>query len=104
MSVRAMPVALTNVRRPRAMQIHSLKSSLFACMAVVALAALPTAAAANDEETCVKQPDNLAVAVCSRAIESKQFTGRSLARIHTRRGGAYQALGDTKRALADYNT
>ena len=72
-------------------------------MAVVALAGLPTVAAADDEETCIEQPDNLAVAVCSRAIESRQFTGRSLARMHARRGGAYQALGDTKRALADYN-
>jgi tetratricopeptide (TPR) repeat protein len=84
------------------MQIHSL-SRLLACMAVVVLAGLPTAAAANDEETCIKQPENLAVAVCSRLIDSKQYTGRSLARLHARRGGAYQAQGKPDRAIADYN-
>src|SRR5262245_53285729 len=67
----------------------------------VALAELPTAAAADEWDTCINLSDDLAVAGCSRAIESHQHTGRSLARLHSRRGGAYRAQGDLARAMAD---
>src|SRR5205807_2586409 len=46
--------------------------------------------------------DDLAVAGCSRAIDSQQYTGRSLARLHVRRGGAYAAQGDIDHAMADF--
>jgi lipoprotein NlpI len=72
-------------------------------LAVVVLAGLPTAAAADEEDACVKLSDDLAVAGCSRAIDSRQYTGRSLARIYARRGGAYQAKGDFDHAMADFN-
>ena len=83
------------------MQTRFSTCRLLACMAVVVLAGLPRAAAA-DEWMGSCQID-LAVAGCSRAIELRQYTGRSLARLHARRGGAYQAQGDSKRAVADYN-
>ena len=76
---------------------------LLTCMAVAVLAGLPRVAAADEWDSCVKLSDALAIAGCSRAIDSHQYTGRSLARLHTRRGGAYQAQGDVKRAVADYN-
>ena len=76
---------------------------LLACMAVVFLAGLPRVAAADEWDSCVKLSDDLAVAGCSRAIDSHQYTGRSLARLYARRGGAYQAQGDVNRAVADYN-
>src|SRR6059058_3816897 len=97
------PAAPTNVRRPRAMQKHLSTYRLLACMAVVFLAGLPRVAAADEWDSCVKLSDDLAVAGCSRAIDSHQYTGRSLARLYARRGGAYQAQGDVNRAVADYN-
>jgi len=76
---------------------------LLACLAVMVLAGLPRVAAADELDSCVKLSDDLAVAECSRVIDSHQYTGRSLARLYTRRGGAYQAQGDVNRAVADYN-
>jgi tetratricopeptide (TPR) repeat protein len=69
----------------------------------MALAGLPMVAAADEWDACVKLSDDLAVAGCSRAIDSRQYTGRSLARLYTRRGGAYQAHNDLDRAMADFN-
>ena len=85
------------------MQMRSSTYRLFACLAVVALAGLPTVAAADEWGSCVKLSDDLAVAGCSRAIDSHQYTGRSLARLYARRGGAYQAQGDLDHAMADFN-
>ena len=85
------------------MQMRSSTYRLFACLAVVALAGLPTVAAADVWSSCVKLSDDLAVAGCSRAIDSHQYTGRSLARLYARRGGAYQAQGDLDHAMADFN-
>jgi tetratricopeptide (TPR) repeat protein len=85
------------------MQMRSSTYRLFACLAVVALAGLPTVAAADVWSSCVKLSDDLAVAGCSRAIDSHQYTGRSLARLSARRGGAYQAQGDLDHAMADFN-
>jgi hypothetical protein len=39
-------------------------------------------AAADELDSCVKLSDDLAVAGCSRAIASHQYTGRSLARLY----------------------
>ena len=85
------------------MQIRLPTCRLLACMAVVVLAGLPRAAAADEWESCVRLSEGLAVAGCSRAIDSHQYTGRSLARLYARRGGAYQTQGDLNRALADFN-
>jgi len=85
------------------MQMRFSTYRLLACMAVVVLAGLPGAAAADELDSCIKLSDNLAVAGCSRVIDSHQYTGRSLARLYARRGGAYQAQGDVNRAVADYN-
>ena len=85
------------------MQMRFSTCRLLACMAVVVLAGLPGVAAADEWDSCVKLSDDLAVAGCSRAIDSRQYAGRSLARLYARRGGAYQAQGDVNRAIADYN-
>ena len=60
-------------------------------------------AAADELDSCVKLSDDLAVAGCSRAIDPHQYTGRSLARLYARRGGAYQARGDLDHAMLDFN-
>ena len=85
------------------MQMRLSTYRLFAFMAVVVLAGLPRAAAADELDSCVKLSDDLAVAGCSRAIDSHQYTGRSLARLYARRGGAYQARGDPDHAMLDFN-
>ena len=85
------------------MQMRFSTYRLLACMAVVVLAGLPGVAAADEWDSCVKLSDDLAVAGCSRAIDSHQYTGQSLARLYARRGGAYAAKGDVNRAVADYN-
>ena len=85
------------------MQMRFSTYRLLACMAVVVLAGLPGVAAADEWDSCVKLSDDLAVAGCSRAIDSREYTGRSLARVYARRGGAYAAKGDVNRAVADYN-
>jgi hypothetical protein len=59
------------------MRMRSSTYRLFACLAVVALAGLPTMAAADEWGSCVKLSDDLPVAGCSRAIDSHQYTGRS---------------------------
>src|SRR5579871_6270579 len=93
----------TGVRRPHVMQMRSSAYRLFACLAVMALAGLPMVAAADEWDSCVKLSDDLAVAGCSRAIDSHQYTGRSLARLYARRGGAYQTQGELDHAIADFN-
>src|SRR5258708_29470297 len=85
------------------MQMRFSTYRLVACMAVVFLAGVPGVAAADEWDSCVKLSDDLAVSGCTRAIDSHQYTGRSLARLHARRGGAYQAQGDLTRAMAAYN-
>ena len=85
------------------MQMRSSGYCLFACLAVVALAGLPTVAAADVWDACEKQAGDLAVAGCSGAIDSHQYTGRDLARLHASRGAAYLAQGDLDHARADFN-
>ena len=85
------------------MQMRSSAYWLFTCLAVVGLAGLPTVAAADDRDTCGKESGDLAVAGCSRAIDSHQYTGRSLARLYAGRGVTYLAQGDLDHAMADFN-
>ena len=85
------------------MQMRSSAYWLFACLAVVALAGLPTVAAAKDLVICIRQPGDLAVAACSRAIDSHQYTGRILLQLYTARGVAHLAHGDLDHAMADFN-
>jgi tetratricopeptide (TPR) repeat protein len=84
------------------MQMRSAIFRLFACLAVVALAALPMVAAAEDRDPCKTQSGELGVAECSRAIDSHQYTGRTLARLHVGRGMAWAAKRELDRAIADF--
>src|ERR1041384_4214092 len=105
MSARGMAIGYPGCSGQRAethaMQRRPSAYRLLACLAVAALAGLPMVAAADEWDSCVKLSDDLAVAGCSRAIDSRQYTDRSLARLYSRRGGAYQAQGDLAHAMAD---
>src|SRR5689334_13780129 len=84
-------------------EVRRSKSALHGLAALAAVALFPTAAAADDWDTCGKQTGDLAIAACSRAIGSDRYTGESLARLYTARGVAYQAKGDLERAMEDFN-
>jgi len=84
-------------------QMRSSAYWLFACLAVVALAGLPTVAAADDADTCVKQSGDVAIAACSRAIASGKFRGEELAAIYVSRGVEYKNKRGLDRAIADFD-
>jgi lipoprotein NlpI len=85
------------------MQTRSSAYWLFACLAVVALAGLPTVAAADDADTCAKQSGDVAIAACSRAIASGKFRGEELAAIYVSRGVEYKNKRGLDRAIADFD-
>ena len=85
------------------MRMRSSGYWLFACVAVAALAGSPAVAAADVWDACEQQSGDLAVAGCSSAIESHEYTGRDLARLLASRGAAYLAQGDLDHARADFN-
>src|SRR5262249_5532558 len=58
-------------------------------------------AGADDAETCAKESGNVAIAACTRAIESGRYKGRDLAVIYSKRGKAWNAK-DRDRAIADH--
>ncbi len=70
--------------------------------ALAALGGLPTAAAADDAEICYTQSGNVAMAACSRAIESGRLRGRKLAVTYNNRGEEWKAKRDLSRAMTDY--
>ena len=80
-----------------------MRRSKFALLGLAAVALFPTTAAADDWDTCGKQSGDLAIAACSRAIDSRRYMGQSLARLYTARGVAYQAKGDLDSAMADFD-
>ena len=85
------------------MRMRSSAYWLFACLAVVALAGLPTVAAADDADTCAKQSGDVAIAACSRAIASGKFRGEELAAIYVSRGVEYKSKRGLDRAIADFD-
>ncbi|MET4177816.1 hypothetical protein ABIB99_008950 [Bradyrhizobium sp. LA6.1] len=85
------------------MQMRSSAYWLLPWLAVAALAGLPTVAAADDADTCAKQSGDAAIAACSRAIASGEFSGEELAKIYSNRGGGYKSKSDLDSAIADYS-
>jgi hypothetical protein len=85
------------------MKMRRSKLALLGLAALAAVALFPTTAAADDWDTCGKQSGDLAIATCSGAIDSRRYTGQSLAQLYTARGVAYRAKGDLDRAMADFN-
>jgi Tfp pilus assembly protein PilF len=76
------------------------------CAGVLAaslLAATPgVRAAGNDANMCVKEAGDAAIDACSRAIQSKRYTGHVLARQYLSRGVERRAKQDYDLALADF--
>jgi lipoprotein NlpI len=87
--------------------------TIFKALPVLAAAALLLAAGAaraqqsvDDVERCANlssSPD-LAIQHCTRAIESRRYSGEELSKLHYNRGIEWAAKGELDRAIADYDT
>jgi hypothetical protein len=62
------------------MQMRSTLCRLFPWLTVLALAGAPTVAAADDLDSCARQSGDAAIAACSRAIASGEFSGEERTR------------------------
>jgi tetratricopeptide (TPR) repeat protein len=85
------------------MQARSTLCRLFPWLTVLALAGGPTVAAADDLDTCARQSGDAAIAACSRAIASGEFSGEELAKIYLNRGVEHKSKGELDSAIADYS-
>ncbi len=74
---------------------------LLMLLTICALSAAP--AAADDRMTCERGSGDVAIAACARAIESGQFAGAELAKLHTNRGVELKRKGDVDGAIKDYD-
>jgi tetratricopeptide (TPR) repeat protein len=81
--------------------MHQLPAVLLTLVAISVLGAAP--AAADDRMTCERGSGDTAIAACGRAIESGQFTGLELAKLHTNRGVELKRKGDMDGAIKDYD-
>jgi Tfp pilus assembly protein PilF len=59
-------------------------------------------AAGNDANICIKESGDAAIDACSRAIQSKRYSGHVLARQYLSRGVERRAKEDYESALADF--
>jgi lipoprotein NlpI len=58
----------------------------------------------DEAQKCAETPDpNLALDLCTRAIQSGALSGASLAVTFNNRGNAYQSKGEYQRAIQDYD-
>jgi tetratricopeptide (TPR) repeat protein len=59
-------------------------------------------AAGNDANICIKETGDAAIDACSRAIQSRRYSGHMLARQYLSRGAERRAKEDYESALADF--
>jgi len=78
---------------------------LWLAVALLLLSAAPAGAQWNDDaQKCAETPSpDLALAHCTKAIQSGELSEPSLAVTLNNRGNAYQNKGDYVRAIADYD-
>ena len=71
----------------------------------LALLVVPSslAAADDDQRTCLWKSGDLAIAACTRAIESGKFKGGDLAALYGARASAYNNKGDYAHSIADFS-
>jgi tetratricopeptide (TPR) repeat protein len=63
-----------------------------------------SSAAADDGDTCTDSlRSDVAIAACTRAIASGQYTTQHVATLYTSRGTAYLATGQVDRAIQDFD-
>jgi tetratricopeptide (TPR) repeat protein len=74
-------------------------AGLFLATAFMAAPAL----ADDNSDVCFKETGEVAIAACTRAIQSRHFNGATLATIFNNRAIEYRQLGEYDRAIADYS-
>jgi Tfp pilus assembly protein PilF len=73
-----------------------------ALAAVLLAGTFDVQAAGNDANICIKESGDTAIDACSRAIQSRRFSGHMLARQYLSRGVERRAKQDYDSALADF--
>ena len=73
----------------------------FAMLFVTTTVMLAEPAAADDPETCRVESGDVAIAACTRAIESGKYRGKDLSAIYGNRCAEYNKRNDNDRVLAD---
>ena len=68
----------------------------------LALLGTVAARAADDAKTCTRESGDVAIDACSRAIQSRHYSGHALARLYLNRGVERRAKENYDDALADF--
>jgi tetratricopeptide (TPR) repeat protein len=76
---------------------------LVACTALVAVLGSAGLARADDMQVCHDESGDVAIAACTRVIESGKVTKRVLAYAYTSRGVEWRAKGEVDRAIWDHS-
>jgi tetratricopeptide (TPR) repeat protein len=82
-----------------------MRQLMTAVTAAIAVSAILCGGAAagpkEDEHTCAKESGDVAIAACTRAIQSGAFTGRNLAILYINRGAEWQNKNENDKELDD---
>jgi tetratricopeptide (TPR) repeat protein len=89
--------------RPQTFLVRSGSKRVPWCAAVLTLAMIATATAAEERETCQKAEGQAAVAACTAVISSGQLQGHDLAAAYFSRAFNLNKLGEPDRAIEDYS-
>jgi tetratricopeptide (TPR) repeat protein len=74
---------------------------LIAIVAVAVFCSLAGAAAADDMHSCFADSGDVAIAACSRAINSRRYKKTDLARLYVNRGAEWDTKKEYDKELAD---
>jgi tetratricopeptide (TPR) repeat protein len=80
------------------------RTALAAAVTMVGASLLASKATADDRDICVKETGDVAIAACTRAITSGQYSGERLAKIYQYRCARYLVKSDYKLAISDCST
>jgi tetratricopeptide (TPR) repeat protein len=72
-------------------------------LCVLSWLCMATVAAADDKTICQDATGEPAIEACTRAIDSRAYSGRDLAALHVNRGVELKRKGALDAALADYD-
>jgi hypothetical protein len=79
------------------------RACVVAAATILAAAAFGGHAAADDGDICANESGDVAIAACTRAINSGRYKGNSLAVKYNNRGVEWRLKQDYERALSDYS-
>jgi Tfp pilus assembly protein PilF len=89
-------------KRFRAYDACVLAAGLMLAAGLTLLAGTIEVRAADDAKTCIRESGDIAIDACSRAVQSKRYTGHVLAHLYLSRGVEQRAKEKDDLALADF--